>query len=336
MASTLSLRKYGTFPCFPKIPVSHQNPLPNLPFGLPQSSHGSPTSSVTPARRRTAAFFFHGKLFFYPAAATRAERETRVPGRPAIAQARGDLTDPDAAGTRGALCSPLSARAHSRALPLPPPPHRLLPTSKPSQAHRSPATHPTTPRARRPRLIRPLLVLRPPHPECNRQSRPQRRSKARDISLPRRGEGGFAAGPGKLDEKGGTGGCGGGGCGRRTGTRSRCSKLTSNTPTPCKPFSSPLVVLVFPIPRAPAGPLSVAHQFTRTACPPLLGVRFLGGVRGLGCGRRGTPPRAAAKVTQCVRGLEGCDGLVDRASRLPPVCPMGFVVAGMAGLFHAL
>lgn len=198
-----------------------------------------------------------------------------------------------AAGTRGALCSPLSAcapgtHAHTRARPCPAPS-----SSPPLKAHhRCPPRHPPRPHPHR-------AAPENPDPSPHLPSHRNRKPPGSGFVAARRE--GVAVTARHLDEKGGGGG--GGGCGRRTGTPSRCSKLTSSTPTPCKPSSCPppstLPVLIPAPPPIPCRFCSSSLLRARVLLVSLFGLRDRAGAWGFRRGAGSPTPRPAAGVAQC-------------------------------------
>jgi hypothetical protein len=218
------------------------------------------------------------------------------------------------------------ARAHSR----PALPRALIVSSRPplKAHHRCPhATHPTPPpplpRGARDPEARPLSS-----PPSHRNRKPPApalggRPGSGDHFVAARREG-VAVSARHLDEKG----SGGGGCGRRTGTPSRCSKLTSSTPTPCKPSSRPppssLPVLIPAPPHIPcrfcSSSLVRAHVLLVSLSASVI-ERVLGGFGGAASRRR--------RLLGLLPGLRNAaaregDRLTDRAPVRPP--PLGSVV----------
>lgn len=253
--------------------------------------------------RCTAAF--HGiPVYFLPPPDTGKTRAGPADGQEQQGQApypRGISRIPNAAtpaaGTRGALCSPLSAcapgtHAHTRARSCPCP--CPAPSSSPplKAHHRCPPRHPPRPHPHR-------AAPENPDPSPHLPSHRNRKPPGSGFVAARRE--GVAVTARHLDEKGGGGG--GGGCGRRTWTPSRCSKLTSSTPTPCKPSSCPppstLPVLIPAPPPISCRFCSSSLVRARVLLVSLFGLRDRAGAWGFRRGAGSPTPRPAAGVAQC-------------------------------------
>lgn len=262
---------------------------------------------------------------------------------PADGQGRGQVPRPTgfsripnaatlAAGTRGALCSPLSACAPGTPAPTHARPCPAPSSSPPGLPSKPTAAAPTPPTPPRPRPYRAVPETQRPDPFLHLPSHRNRKPPAPALGG-RPGSGdhfvaarreGVAVSARHLDEKG----SGGGGCGRRTGTPSRCSKLTSSTPTPCKPSSRPLPSsLPFLIPAPPHIPCRFCSSSLVRAHVLLVSLsasaieRVLGGFGGAASRRR--------RLLGLLPGLRNAaaregDRLTDRTPVRPP--PSGSVV----------
>lgn len=279
--------------------------------------------------RKKKEYFYHGR--------------TPVKQELGRQTARGGDRCPDPRDSHASRTRPRSPRAHAArcahpclparpARPRPlapgpaPRPHRLLQAS-PQSPPPLPPRHPPHPRPYRavPETQRPDPFLHLPSHRNRKPPAPALggRPGSGDHFVAARREG-VAVSARHLDEKG----SGGGGCGRRTGTPSRCSKLTSSTPTPCKPSSRPppssLPVLIPAPPHIPcrfcSSSLVRAHALLVSLSASVI-ERVLGGFGGAASRRR--------RLLGLLPGLRNAaaregDRLTDRAPVRPP--PLGSVV----------